>query len=119
MKKSEYNRSVIENFILFFTHETREQATEATEAIDLYEALDNYIEEDHCDGVDGDINANILYEEYQVFKKDTPHGTRTVDRGACLKTLIDIYGSRIKSGELSIDRWLDGDSTTLDCTHLL
>lgn len=54
MKKSDYNKMVIENFILFFTHETREQATDGTEAIDLYEALDNYIEEDHVDGVDGD-----------------------------------------------------------------
>ena len=68
MKKSEYNKQVIENFILFFTHETREQATELTEAIDLYEALDNYIEEDHVDGIGGDEDGDIEIVDTDNFK---------------------------------------------------
>lgn len=69
MKKSDYNRMVIENFILFFTHETRDfMATDLTEAVDLYEALDNYIKEDHADGIDGDKNGDIKIVDTDNFK---------------------------------------------------
>lgn len=57
--KSEYNKRVIENFILHFTHESREQATEYTEAIEMYQSLDDYIEDDHVDGIEGDEEGSI------------------------------------------------------------
>lgn len=57
MKKSEYNRCVISNFILFYTHQNEDEAT--SEARRMYDLLDSYIEEDHTDGIDGDKEGNI------------------------------------------------------------
>lgn len=59
MKKSEYNKMVIENFILHFTGVSRNHDTEGSQAFDLYEALDNYIQEDWTDGIDGDKDYEI------------------------------------------------------------
>ena len=53
MKKSEKNRLVLENFVLFFTHENKQEAKSKL-AKQLYKAVKNYIKEDHVDGVDGD-----------------------------------------------------------------
>lgn len=52
--KSELNQAVIENFILYFTHQNRDEALGA--AKDMYDSLDRYIEEDHVDGKGGDNN---------------------------------------------------------------
>lgn len=60
MKQSEKNRNVIENFILHYTHENIDEAE--GEARDMYDALDDYISEDHVDGVDADAYA----EQYKI-----------------------------------------------------
>lgn len=52
MTKSEHNRNVIENFILHITHQNKDEATGIAKS--MYESLDDYIDEDHVDGVDGD-----------------------------------------------------------------
>lgn len=59
MKKSDYNKALLENFVLWYTHFNREEAIKgggvATAlATGLYEQIDLYIENDHVDGVDGD-----------------------------------------------------------------
>lgn len=58
MKKSDLNKAVLENFILWFTHKNEDEARNEGEnpdvhhatALDLYEAIESYIEEDHVDG---------------------------------------------------------------------
>jgi len=56
MKKSDLNRGVIENFILFVTHCGNDElednlSTEMTfTPKSLYELMESYIEEDHVDG---------------------------------------------------------------------
>lgn len=62
MRKSEYNRNVLDNFILWYTHVNRGEPGEAAPSGNLpdsmakmlYDEVDAYIEADHVDGVDGD-----------------------------------------------------------------
>lgn len=58
MKKSELNLMVLQNFILHVTHAS-EGDNDANKPItitanELYQMADDYIEEDHVDGKDGD-----------------------------------------------------------------
>lgn len=67
MKKSTYNRRLLDNFVLWKTHFNREEAESlSTDTItedrieqfntakELYEDIDGYIWNDHVDGLDGD-----------------------------------------------------------------
>lgn len=54
IKKSEYNRAVIENFILYYTGVSIDEPGIDNFADALYEHLDSYILEDHVDGIEGD-----------------------------------------------------------------
>jgi hypothetical protein len=58
MTKSEQNLSVIQNFILYITHDTHEQITFTTEQ--LYQLAIDYIEEDHVDGKENKENNVTL-----------------------------------------------------------
>lgn len=48
MTKAEQNLMVIQNFILYITHDTHEEITFTTEQ--LYQMAIDYIDEDHVDG---------------------------------------------------------------------
>lgn len=65
MKKSEKNRNVIENFILYYTHQNIDEAT--GEARDMYDSLNNYIEDDHVDGIDADDPEEDIREAKQLL----------------------------------------------------
>lgn len=49
MKNSERNLRVIQNFILYYTHDSEEMG-----ASKMYQAALDYIEDDHVDGKDAD-----------------------------------------------------------------
>jgi hypothetical protein len=80
MLKSEYNKGVLDNFVLWYTHKNREEITDAPEltnvlAKTLYEQINLYIENDHVDGIEGDDEGeNIRFangsNEPQYYCRD-------------------------------------------------
>jgi hypothetical protein len=64
MTKSEQNLSVIQNFILYITHDTTEKITFTTEQ--LYQLAIDYIEEDHVDGKENKENNVTLLNFIQL-----------------------------------------------------
>ena len=112
MKKSEYNRNVIANFILDYTHQNEHEAT--GEAREMYNHLIQYIEGDHADGIDGDSDYSLVSVHYEVHEKDTGHGTKTIDYDSDIKALINRNSDRIEKGELILDRWEDGEPQPVD-----
>lgn len=56
MKKSEHNLNVINNFILYFTHDNPSMNCD-----EMYEAAKQYIAEDHVDGEDMPKNDNVIF----------------------------------------------------------
>ena len=58
MKKSELNKAVLDNFVLWYTHKNRDEAENEEGLKDLhqltasefYTKVDEYIAEDHVDG---------------------------------------------------------------------
>jgi hypothetical protein len=65
MKKSEENLNVINNFILHYTHDRKENDCE-----EMYQAAIDYIAEDHVDGVEADELVTLEEELQKRMKED-------------------------------------------------
>jgi len=64
MTKAEQNLMIIQNFILYITHDTTEQITFTTEQ--LYQLAIDYIEEDWVDGKENKGNNVTLLNFIQL-----------------------------------------------------
>lgn len=111
MKKSDLNKGVLDNFILWLTHcNDEENELGYKEHITLtpkllYEAVKSYIEEDHVDGKDnaedhivtyGTESSFVTEDDFQIHPEQTvivadfgeEEGTQTV----CIIDTVDIEG---------------------------
>tara|TARA_R110000796_G_C14481474_1_gene426746 strand:- start:715 stop:1104 length:390 start_codon:yes stop_codon:yes gene_type:complete len=78
MKKSELNKAVLENFVLWFTHMDRDEADNEGGLKDVfqltgerfYKAVDDYIAEDHVDGEDNEEDHIVTYGTESSYKTE-------------------------------------------------
>tara|TARA_R110000824_G_scaffold106610_2_gene251954 strand:+ start:12125 stop:12514 length:390 start_codon:yes stop_codon:yes gene_type:complete len=78
MKKSQVNLAVLENFVLWFTHMNRDEASDEgglkcvfqLTGERFYQAIDDYIEEDHVDGKDNREDHIVTYGAESSFKTE-------------------------------------------------
>ena len=81
MKKSELNKGVLENFALWYTHKNRDEANNEEGLKDifqlsaerLYQAIDEYISEDHVDGEDNQEDHIVTFGTESSYKTDDPN----------------------------------------------